>query len=80
MKIYLASNSFHRQSPPKAGFKGCGDVKVEDCTKVVFQVGGGMVVFIESCYTHAYLSLPRPNFQTFWEPLGKTILKETRKV
>ena len=26
------------------------------------------------------LSLPRPNFQTFWEPLGKTILKETRKV
>ena len=27
-----------------------------------------------------YLSPPRPNFQTFWEPLGKTILKETRKV
>ena len=26
------------------------------------------------------LSPPRPNFQTFWEPLGKTILKETRKV
>ena len=27
-----------------------------------------------------FLSLPRPNFQTFWEPLGKPILKETRKV
>ena len=26
------------------------------------------------------LSPPRPNFQTFWEPLGKTILKETLKV
>ena len=25
-------------------------------------------------------SPPRPNFQTFWEPLGKTVLKETRKV
>ena len=26
------------------------------------------------------LSPPRPNFQIFWQPLGKTILKETRKV
>ena len=26
------------------------------------------------------LSLPRHNFQTFWEPQGQTILKETRKV
>ena len=26
------------------------------------------------------LSLPRHNFQTFGEPLGQTILKETRKV
>ena len=35
-------------------------------------VGGNMMQY--------YLSLPRPNFQGFWEPLGKTILKETRKV
>ena len=27
-----------------------------------------------------WLSPPRPNVQTFWEPPGKTILKETRKV
>ena len=25
------------------------------------------------------LSLPRPNFQTFWEPLGKTILRKPEK-
>ena len=32
------------------------------------------------CLLELKLSPPRPNFQTFWEPLGKTILKETRKV
>ena len=37
-------------------------------------------VILEVITYNGILSPPRPNFQTFWEPLGKTILKETRKV
>ena len=47
------------------GGRGCGRGEAE---KVKKEAGVGV------------LSPPRPNFQTFWEPLGKTILKETRKV
>ena len=38
------------------------------------------VVFSLLVWQQRCLSPPRPNFQTFWEPLGKTILKETLKV
>ncbi len=41
---------------------------------------GQMFLGVSLSLSKTCLSPPRPNFQTFWEPLGKTILKESRKV
>ncbi len=53
------------------------------CQSTDLQQMGGTSQWPWSCLSPnkgKVLSPPRPNFQTLWEPLGKTILKDTRKV